>query len=381
MGPAVQRSAGASGDGRRRRSAAGGRAAAGRSAGGRAGRLGRPVRRHVAPRLQGDQGLPRLRPSQLRADAALAARSQGPGPARPGQGVDVVRGRHRADPAPAPRPQVVRWGAVHGRRHHLLVGGDRDQHRHHRRPARGVGDQRRADGAHEDRRRHHHAHVRRPQRTGGDGRAGLPRQPVAAGLRALRLLRAAPLPGGVPSRVQLERERLPAVRGQGVRLQHRAAGHDPLAGHRVGRRRHRAGRRAQPLLLEGGHRGQPAPVHRPPALHAGGGQRGGQPAGHRRRDRHADPAHAAQQVSGLPAERRGGRVPHAAVEQRRRIACDVLSESELRRSQVPRADAGVEVPAGAVAGHRPRPDQRGRAPGPGHAAHGVGGQRLGAVPA
>ncbi len=93
-----------------------------------------------------------------------------------------TRRRHGADPLPAQGAQVVRRRALYRGRHHLLVGGHRERHQHHHRPARRVGGQRRADGAGKDRRYHHQAQVRRPERPGRDGGPGLPRQPVAAGL-------------------------------------------------------------------------------------------------------------------------------------------------------------------------------------------------------
>ena len=54
------------------------------------------------------------------------------------------------------------------------------------------------------------------------------------------------------------------------------------------------GARAQPLLLGGRHRGQPAPLHRPGAAHAGREPRGPEPARDRRRVRPAGAAHRHQ---------------------------------------------------------------------------------------
>ena len=105
------------------RQAAAGRAAPARAtAGGARGREGRRVRRRLATRLPGSGGRQQLRARRLRWPVPLLPRRRGDRAQDRRRSEVIGRFQGLDDPAAQGRP-LVRWRAVHRRRHRVLVQG------------------------------------------------------------------------------------------------------------------------------------------------------------------------------------------------------------------------------------------------------------------
>ena len=117
---------------------------------------------------------------------------------------------------------------------------------------------------------------------------------------------------------------------------------------------------AQPVLLRRGHRGQPAPLHRPGRAHPGREPGGHQPARHRRRVRLAAAAHGSSASC-----RSSSRTSRRAATRCTSIPAASAADAALLCNQSYEADPEIakwlpapRLPPRAVAGHRPRPAQR-----------------------
>ena len=116
---------------------------------------------------------------------------------------------------------------------------------------------------------------------------------------------------------------------------------------------------AQPLLLRGRPRGEPAPLPRRHPDDAGREPGGAQPARHRRRVRPAGAPHRHRQAAGLPGEHGAGRLQRPPRPRRLRLRRHAPDQPQLRRRPRDRQVAAERrLPPRALDGDRPRPAQR-----------------------